>query len=223
MVPFNLYDSSAEADKQKQTAATTSVVTGTVVNNCDHIGHGKVLVRIPSLDIEVLCTISAPGGGPNAGIQFVPRVKDDVLVALNQNDLADAYVLGGLWSTADRPPVSTKDAPTKRVIKTGLTKDGPAHEIELDDAQQSISIVSTTKQKITIDPKKIELSNCNDTLTISLDNKSQTITIRGANVKISGTESVAIDAPKVDITTTTSTTLASKGPCTIRGKSVDIN
>jgi len=221
-VPFNLYDSGAGADKQEQNAGT-SVVTGTVINNCDLNGHGKLLVRIPSLDTEVWCSMTAPGGGPDAGIQFVHRVDDNVLVALNRNDVADAYILGGLWSTADRPPVSTPDAPVKRVIKTGL-KGGVGHEIEMDDALQSISIVSTTKQKITIDPKKIELSNTGGTLTISLDNESQTITIRGVNVKISGIASVAIDAPKVDITAKTSITVASDAVCTIKGPmAVNIN
>jgi len=222
-VPFNLYDSSADAGKKEQDAGT-SVVTGTVINNCDLNGHGKLLVRIPSMDTEVWCSMTAPGGGPNAGIQFLHRVDDNVLVALNKNDLADAYILGGLWSTADRPPVSTPDAVTKRVIKTGLTKGGPAHEIEMDDALQSISIVSTTKQKITIDPTKIELTNTAGTLTISLDNESQTITIRGVNVKISGVASVAIDAPKVDISAKGSISVATKGVCTIQGTTaVNIN
>ena len=77
---------------------------------------------------------------------------DEVLVALSQNDTADAFILGGLWSTADQPPVvDSAEATAKRVIKTGL-KGGVGHEIEMDDALQSISIVSTTKQKITIDP-----------------------------------------------------------------------
>jgi len=222
-MPFNLYDSAGAGKQDQEQNAGTSVVTGTVVKNCDINGHGKLLVRIPSLDTEVWCSMTAPGGGPNAGIQFVHRVNDNVLVALNRNDLADAYILGGLWSTADRPPVSTQDAPAKRVIKTGLTKDGPAHVIELDDALQSISIVSTTEQKITIDPKKIELSNTGGTLTISLDNESQTIMIRGVHVKISGKASVAIDAPTVDITAKVSATVAAEGVCAVRGEPVNIN
>jgi hypothetical protein len=94
----------------------------------------------------------------------------------------------------------------------------------MDDALQSISIVSTTKQKITIDPTKIELTNTAGTLTISLDNESQTITIRGVNVKISGAASVAIDAPKVDISAKGSISVATKGVCTIQGTTaVNIN
>ena len=93
-MPYTLYDSAAGKDKQEQNAGT-SIVTGTITSNCDLPGHGKLLVRIPSLDTEVLARMASPGGGPGAGIQFVHRVGDEVLVALGQNDAADAFILGG--------------------------------------------------------------------------------------------------------------------------------
>jgi hypothetical protein len=144
-------------------------------------------------------------------------------VALGQNDAADAFILGGLWSTQDQPPVSSPDAPAKRVIKTGLAKGAPGHEIEMDDALQSISIVSTTKQKITIDPAKIELSNTAGTLTITLDNKTQTITIKGVQIKLSGAASIGLDAPNIKITAGTSVSIAG-ATCSISGpQAVTIN
>lgn len=222
-MPYTLYDSAASQGKQEQNTGT-SIVTGTITSNCDLPGQGKVLVRIPSLDTEVLARMASPGGGPGAGIQFVPRVGDEVLVALGQNDAADAYILGGLWSTQDQPPVPTPDAPAKRVIKTGLVKGGPAHLIEMDDALQSISIVSTTKQKITIDPAKIELSNTAGTLTITLDNKTQTITIKGVQIKLSGAVSIGLDAPNIKITADTSIGIAAGATCSISGpQAVTIN
>ena len=222
-MPYTLYDSAASQGKQEQNAGT-SIVTGVIINNCDLAGQGKLLVRIPSLDTEVWARMAAPGGGPGAGIQFVHRVDDEVLVALSQNDAADAFILGGVWSTDDQPPVSTTDAPAKRVIKTGLVKGGPGHQIEMDDALQSISIVSTTKQKITIDPAKIELSNSAGTLTIAMDNASQTITIKGVQIKLSAQVSIDIDAPEINITADESISIASDATCSISGpESVTIN
>jgi uncharacterized protein involved in type VI secretion and phage assembly len=215
-VPYTLYDSAAGKDKQEQNAGT-SVVTGTIINNCDAAGQGKLLVRIPSLDTEVWARMTSLGGGPGAGIQFVHRVDDEVLVALGQNDAADAFILGGLWSTQDQPPVSSPDAPAKRVIKTGLAKGAPGHQIEMDDALQSISIVSTTKQKITIDPAKIELSNTAGTLTITLDNKTQTITIEGVKIELSAVMSLDLDAPEINITADESITIAAGATCSISG------
>ena len=222
-MPYTLYDSAAGQDKQEQNAGT-SIVSGTITSNCDLPGHGKLLVRIPSLDTEVLARMASPGGGPGAGIQFVHRVGDEVLVALSQNDAADAFILGGLWSTQDQPPVSTSEAPTKRVIKTGLKKGGPGHQIEMDDAKQSISIVSTTEQKITIDPAKIELTNSAGTLTITMDDKAQTITIKGGQIKLSATRSINLDGPDINMTASNSISIAADTTCSISGpQAVNIN
>ena len=197
-MPYTLYDSAASQGKQEQNAGT-SIVSGTITSNCDLPGHGKLLVRIPSLDTEVL-------------------------VALGQNDAADSYILGGLWSTQDQPPVSSPDAPAKRVIKTGLVKGGPSHQIEMDDALQSISIVTTTKQKITIDPAKIELSNTAGTLTITMDNDAQTITVKGTKIKLSGTTSIDLDAPDINVKASKSISIAAGTTCTISGpQAVNIN
>jgi uncharacterized protein involved in type VI secretion and phage assembly len=222
-VPYTLYDSAAGQDKQEQNAGT-SVVTGTIINNCDEKGQGKLLVRIPSLDTEVWARMTSPGGGPDAGMQFVHRVDDDVLVALGQNDAADAYILGGLWSTKDQPPVSAAEATEKRVIKSGLVKGGPGHQIEMDDKNQSISIVSMTKQKITIEQTKIELSNSAGTLTITMDNDAETITVKGTKIKLSGTTSIDLDAPDINVKASKSISITAGTTCTISGpQAVNIN
>jgi uncharacterized protein involved in type VI secretion and phage assembly len=118
------------------------------------------------------------------GFQYVPRADDQVLVGLVENDPDASYVLAGLWSTADPPPVTNPvEAPSKRVIKTGLER-GLGHTLEFDDLKQSIKIESTTKQQVTIDPFKIELTNTAGTLSITLDNKTQKVTIKGINVTV---------------------------------------
>jgi uncharacterized protein involved in type VI secretion and phage assembly len=182
-MPWRLYDSAAKAE-EKAREGTTSMVTGTVINNCDLIGQGKVIVRIPSRNLEVAAQLATIGGGPGMGFQYVPRADDQVLVGLVENDPDASYVLAGLWSTADPPPVTNPvEAPSKRVIKTGLER-GIGHTLEFDDLKQSIKIESTTKQQVTIDPFKIELTNTAGTLSITLDNKTQKVTIKGINVTV---------------------------------------
>jgi uncharacterized protein involved in type VI secretion and phage assembly len=206
---FRLYESGSGNEPKKAAEKGTSVVTGTVVNNCDLIGQGKVLVRVPSLDVEVWARLSTIGGGSGAGFLYVPRIKDEVVIAMSQNDPDDAFVLGGLWSTADGPPVDTPlEAPTKRVIKTGL-KAGIGHAVEFDDLKQSITILSTTKQQVTIDPLKIELTNTAGTLVITMDNKTQTITIKGVNVTLEAAAKLELKGRVVSLT--------SSGPLDISG------
>jgi uncharacterized protein involved in type VI secretion and phage assembly len=213
-----LFESGTKQDKSRM--PQSSIVTGTVINNCDMIKEGKVLVRIPSLDQEVWARLNSIGAGSGAGFFYVPRPDDEVLIGLNNNEPADSYVIGGLWSTQDSPPVSNAlESTTKRVIKTGL-KAGIGHEVEFDDGPgQSITITTSTKQKISIDPGKIEISNMAGTLTIVLDNKTQTIKIKAANsIEMSATASIKLKAASIEIGDMSNTVVT-----TIKGKQVMIN
>jgi uncharacterized protein involved in type VI secretion and phage assembly len=202
----------------------SSVVTGTVVNNCDLIGHGKVLVRIPSLDMEVWARLTAIGAGSGAGFLYTPRIDDEVVVALNNGDPDDAFVLGGLWSSSDSPPVDTPlDAPSKRVIKTGL-KGGVGHEVQFDDTLQSITIESSTRQKVTIDPTKIEIANSAGTLVVTLDNATQTVTIKGVNITLEAAAMLTLKGRAVEVKAEPGPmAISSTSDCSIRGAFVRLN
>jgi uncharacterized protein involved in type VI secretion and phage assembly len=222
-MPIRLYDSAAEPEKKLEPAGA-NVVSGVVVNNCDPLNQAKVLVRIPSLDQEVWARLTAIGGGANAGFLYTPRIGDEVVVALSIGGSGNAYVLGGLWNTQDSPPVSNGlEAPTKRVIKTGLTR-ATGHEVEFDDALQSIKIVSSTKQKITIDPTKIELTNTAGTLTITLDNTSQTIQIKGVNVSVEAAAMLTLKGRRVEIKSEPlPLSISSTSACSIKGTPITLN
>ena len=200
-----------------------SIAPGKVTNNFDLIAEGRVQVRIPALPSYLpWARLAAIGSGDSRGFLWVPEIDDEVLVAFNQNDERDAYVLGGLWSTLTRPPVTIPtDFITKRVIKTGKVG-GLGHEVEFDDALQSVTVTTSTRQKITIDPLKIELRNTAGTLTIKMDNTSQTVSITAATkieltatqISIKGAQ-IELKGGKIDI--------QSGGPCTVMGLPVKIN
>jgi uncharacterized protein involved in type VI secretion and phage assembly len=180
-----------------------------VINNCDLIKQGKVLVRIAALDQEVWARLSSPGAGSGAGFFYVPRTDDEVLVALNDNDPTDAFVIGGLWNTQDSPPVSDQlQAMTKRVIKTGLIA-GLGHEVEFDDGPgQSITITTTTQQKIMLDKEKIEISTTGGQVKVTLDFTKQAITIQAlSSIEIKAVGTLKLSAAKVEIAGKTQTTI----------------
>lgn len=216
-----LIESLAETEPR---SAGYSVAPGVVINNLDLLAEGRVQVRIPSLPaLEPWARLSAVGAGSSRGFLWVPQIDDEVLVAFNQNDQRDAYVLGGLWNALDRPPVT---APTdfliKRVLKTGMAS-GVGHEIEFDDALQSITITSSTKQKITIDPLKIELTNMAGTVKLTLDNTQQAISIEAvASIELKAAQ-IKLQAVNIDIEGTAATNVKSSGLCNITGSLVKIN
>lgn len=217
-MPIALYESGGSEEKKTQ-KPETSIIDGVVVNNCDVTRQGKVLVRIPSLEQEVWARLASPGAGPGAGLYYTPRVDDEVLVALSGTNPTNAYIIGGMWNTKDTPPVSNPmELTTKRIIKTGI-KEGLGHEVEFDDGPgQSITIKTTTEQKITLDPFKIELTNKAGTLKITMDNKAQKITIQAVDIELSAVNSIKLKAATINIGEMPLT-----GNTTIKGLRVDIN
>jgi uncharacterized protein involved in type VI secretion and phage assembly len=200
-----------------------SIAPGIVTNNLDLLGQGRVQVRIPTLPaFEPWARLAAIGAGSSRGFLWVPEKEDEVLVAFNQNDERDAYILGGLWNTLDRPPrLIPTDFVIKRVIKTGKAG-GAGHEIEFDDALQSITITTSTEQKVTIDPLKIELKNTAGTLTINMDNASQTISINAAlKIELKATQ-ISLQGTQIELKGAT-INIQSAGPCSIQGLPVKIN
>jgi uncharacterized protein involved in type VI secretion and phage assembly len=200
-----------------------AIAPGIVTNNLDAIAEGRVQVRIPSVPaMEPWARVPSIGGGSGRGFCWIPQIDDEVLVAFAQNDPSGAYVLGGLWSTRDRPPLTLPtDFLVKRVIKTGVAG-GLGHEVEFDDALQSITITSSTRQKITIDPLSIKIQNTAGTLSISLDNASQTVSIQSAlKLELKATQ-ISLEGVQVDIKGSM-VNIQSAGPCNVQGLPIKLN
>jgi uncharacterized protein involved in type VI secretion and phage assembly len=200
-----------------------SIVSGTVTNNFDSLRQGKVLVRVAAIDQEVWARMVAPGAGSGAGLFYVPRVDDEVLVALAGDDPTDAFLVGGLWNDNDQIPVSDPaTAIAKRIIRSGIGA-GTGHQIEMDDAEQSLTITTSTDQKITMDLTKIELTNLAGTVKITLDNSSQSVSITAAaSLKLEAPQ-ISLKGATVEIDGSATTTVKSGGVCNVTAPMVKIN
>ena len=200
-----------------------AIAPGIVTNNLDFLGQGRIQVKIPSRpSFEPWARVSSVGASDSRGFVWMPQIDDEVLVAFSENDLSSAYILGGLWSTMNRPPLT---APTdfliKKVIKTGLTA-SLGHEIEFDDAEQSITITTSTKQKVTLDPTKIEMTNLAGTVTITMDNVSQAVKITAVNKIEMKTATFEVTAAKIDLTAA-EMSITSTGPFSVTGLPIKLN
>jgi phage baseplate assembly protein gpV len=196
---------------------------GRVINNIDATGMARVQVSLPWMPgIEPWARIVTPSAGALRGIYFVPQIDDEVIVAFNHGDVTDAYVMGSLWNTLDRPPASLPTDPvTKRLIVT------PAHQtIAIDDLEQSVTITNSTQQKIElgIDAVMLEAGTVPPPVraSVKLDSVGN-ITIDGAVSITLKAPNITIDGTNVTVKGTASTTLQSAGDCVIKGALVHIN
>ena len=199
------------------------IALGMVVENVDSTGEARVKVALPWLPgVEPWARIAAPGAGTARGFFSIPQIGDEVLIAFNQGDPTEAFVLGALWSTIARPPaLLPTDSVTKRVLRT------PAgHVIELDDALQTVTVTTSTQQTVTVGPDAIEMRS-------GLLPAGQVSTLRmdvAGNVTISAALTLTLDAKAITLKGETITvkgtgtaSFLADGVCTVRGSQVFIN
>jgi uncharacterized protein involved in type VI secretion and phage assembly len=216
-MPLTLFDSAGERRRDKK-PETGNVYTGVVIDNCDLAMQGKVRVRIPSLGLEVWARITTPGGSARGGFYSVPRPDAEVLVVFANDNPEDAFLLGGLYNTMDMPPIDQPlEMQTRRVLRTGVTQ-AVGHEVDFDDALQSVKITTSTKQQITLNPDKIEIQTTGGMITITLDLKQLAVQITAPNsIELSAGVSIKLSAPFIDVGDVKTTMT------TVKGKQVMIN
>lgn len=221
-MPEALLDNLANSETG-QPSSGFAIAPGTVTNNTDLIGEGRVQVKIPTRpSFEPWARLPSIGGASGRGFMWVPQIDDEVLVAFADNDTSSAYILGGLWSSLKSPPLSLpEDTLSKRVIKTGLTE-ALGHKIEFDDAQQSITITTSTDQKISMDPQTITLTNLAGSVSITLDNDEEKISLTAANEIEMNAIQISMTATTIEMSGT-EVSITASGPCTVQGLPIQLN
>lgn len=208
------------AAQEEREQRVYGVVVGEVINNLDLMTQGKVKVRLPFLGgIEPWARVAVLSAGSSCGTYFMPQQGDEVLVAFHHGDIREPYVIGSLWNAQDSPPASIPtDAISKRIIKT------PAgHEIVLNDMEQSITVTSSTQQKVVIDATQIQISSTGGTAKITMD-VSGSIKIEGKiSIEIKSLASLTLKGATVSVESDGMMTLKSSGVLNIQGSVVKIN
>jgi uncharacterized protein involved in type VI secretion and phage assembly len=167
---------------------TNGIVIGIVTNLKDEDNLARVRVNFPHLGTEsFLARLVSPMAGPERGVFFRPEVGDEVLVAFLHGDSRFPYILGSLWSNADKPPAEVGDA-EKNDIR--LIKSRSGHLFIFDDTngEEKIALIDKDgKRKVTID---------------SANSKIQVICEQG-DVEVSAASgSVKVDATTVEVKAT---------------------
>ena len=191
----------ASKDGSRQRSSGRSVVVGVVTNLNDPDDLARIKVKYPSLpksegtEIEsAWARLVTPMAGAQRGIEFLPEVNDEVLVAFENGDRNHPYILGALWNKTDKPP-----EPTANVVKDGkvqkrIIKSTSGHVITIDDTQgaEQISIIDKTgKNSINIDSKNNAIA-INSEADITIEGKAN-LTLKGKTILIEATQGGNMD------------------------------
>jgi phage protein D len=196
------------------------LVNAIVTNIDDPEGICRVKLRFPWFDASYesdWARVVQPGAGPESGVVFLPDVGDEVIVGFAMGDVRWPYVLGGVWSLADKPKLGQGLVDNGHVRRRGMvSRSGHMMVFFDDDASQSgVALMSAddslrismnqTGAKLTVHSDgTIEVRSGGD-MTIRADGS---LTIKagtnlnlegGANVKLKGGGVVDIDGSLIQL------------------------
>lgn len=209
-------ESIVEAAQKKFYGVTIGVVT----DIDDLLGQGRVKVKLPWFNENEdtgWARIAQPSAGSGYGFYFIPKVDEEVLVAFEHGDIELPYIIGRLWNLRGKPPEFTPRL-GKSHIRTDI-----GHDLVFDDLLQSIEIVTSTGQKLKMDPFQIEMSNKAGTVKLNMNTASQTITLQSTlTIELKATN-IKIQGVNVEITGSAKTDVKSGGLCNVQAPLVKIN
>lgn len=122
-----------------------NIVIGLVTDNTDPDGLARVKVKYPHLTEDHAShwvRLSAPMAGPGRGIEYLPEVDDEVLVAFEHGDIRRPYILGALWNGRDKPPLPNSEAVQGGKVVRRITKTRTGHQMDFDDGAGKIKVVT---------------------------------------------------------------------------------
>jgi len=193
------------------------VAVAVVRNNMDLTGAARVQLELPWMPgVMPWARMSTLLTGTACGSLFIPPNGAEVLIAFNQGDVREPYVLGMLWNTIDSPPT----VPPTEVDKHRLIRTQFGNSMEFDDVKQSITISTLLKSTVTLDPGKAEISTptakvtVNQTGDITISAKTK-LTLEGTVIEIKATGGLTLNGATVN--------LKANGNCVIAGSAVAIN
>lgn len=190
-----------------------------VISNTDILTEGRIQIQVAWLPGYFLwARVAVPMAGMMRGTFFIPQVGDEVLVAFAQGDVREAYVIGSLWSTTDRPPATTPiDPVTKRAIRTPL-----GNELVFDEKDQSITLRNILQHEVKVGPEGIELKTVGGLASIKLGIDGSVDIFASKSLSLTGMQ-VSIVAGTDAQVTASSLSLIGMSDCSIVGGKVSIN
>jgi phage baseplate assembly protein V len=207
------------AQAQENGLPLVGVAVAEVVTNLDPTNLGRVKLRLPWLpDVEPWARVASAAAGPDRGFYFLPQPDEEVLVAFANGDVREPYVVGSLWNGLDRPPAKAPTDPvTRRLLRT------PAgHLFEFDDAAQTVTVETSTGQRLVLTPEKIELTTAGGSARLSLETNG-TVTVKGLKIDLDALQSVTLGGLTVEVKGSAGVKVNGGTTCEVQAALVKIN
>ena len=160
----------------------------------DHLS--RIEVRFPTLgsdgdrDVRAWATLCTPYADNDQGIQILPEVGSQVLVAFEGGSLRRPYIIGCAWNGKASPPHAPDRANNRR---TWRSRGKSVLEFDDTTGAEKVSITMSSGHRVVLDQGVQEV-------TIQHSNGSTIRMTAAGVVEVQATFSVDVKAPLVNVT-----------------------
>jgi uncharacterized protein involved in type VI secretion and phage assembly len=162
---------------------------------------GRVQVRFPWLgtdgdrDVRAWATLCSPYADDEQGLEILPEVDSQVVVAFEAGDLRRPYVLGAAWNGKTTLPHSPEAANNIRILRSRADS-----RLEFDDTKGSAKVSLTMASG-----HQIILEDAPPQITIQHSNGCVLRMTPAGSIEINANVSLDVTAPTVNVTAPVST------------------
>lgn len=156
---------------------------------------GRIEVRLPWLgndgdaDVRVWATLVSPYADGDQGIQILPEVDSQVVVAFEAGNLRRPYIIGACWNGQEALPAEAIAANNIRVWKTRS-----GSKLEFDDTEGAAVITLSTSSG-----HEMVLDDSASTITLSHSSRHVITFTAGGNIEIQANVNVDITASVMNV------------------------
>ncbi|WP_207005584.1 type VI secretion system Vgr family protein [Trinickia mobilis] len=154
--------------------------------------------------------VAQPWASKRFGMQFMPRIGDEVVVTFIDGDPDRPLITGSVYNGANLPPYTLPDNQTQSGIKTSTSKGGAGfNELRFEDKQDSEEVFLQAQKDLNVNvlndaawtighdetstitnARTHTVKNGDDTLVLEQGNRSATVKTGNETVDIAGTRTV---------------------------------
>jgi uncharacterized protein involved in type VI secretion and phage assembly len=172
-----------------------------VTDIVDTSGLGRVQVRFPMLghagdrDVRAWATLCSPYADDDQGLQVLPEVGSQVVVAFEAGNARRPYIIGAAWHGKAQEPRKADRSNNIRVLRSR-----GGSELEFDDQSGAEKVSITMKSG-----HEVVLDNAAGDITIRHQNGSSITLDRIGNISVQATNTVNVNAGQVIVDTAMAT------------------
>ncbi|WP_109507168.1 VgrG-related protein [Nocardioides speluncae] len=232
-----LYGTTSGANRAPH-AGIRGVVPALVTNTRDPENRGRVKIQLPWLSDTYeswWARPALPGAGPKRGMDVLPEVGDEVLVAFGQDDLRQPYILGGLYNGKDEPNkpwsehIDANSGAVKRrawTSRTGMQVEfleAPGGEeliVSTNNGAQKIALQQTKKGIEIVSEGPLKVTAKQD---VDVSTGPGKVSLKGNSISVEATAALELKGATVKVSAQGAAEVSASGVTTIKGSLVKIN